>query len=80
MTDITTRKPLRVLTAVEAGPYIPIPEAQVPEVTAILRAHGIPFDVDEFAIALDDGPETTVINLGRRVDAVAVQRLLDKSP
>jgi hypothetical protein len=80
MTDITTRKPLRVLTAEQAGPYIPIPEAQVPEVTAILRANGIPYEVDEIAISFDDGPETTVINLGRRVDAVAVQRLLVDSP
>jgi hypothetical protein len=77
MTDITTRKPLRVSTAENARPYIEIPAAQVGEVSALLRANTIPHAVEEIAISLDGGPETTVINLGRWVDAAAVQRLLD---
>lgn len=80
MTDATTQKPLRVLIPKDAGPYIWLPAAQVDEVSALLRANGVPHWLDRFAISFEGGPETTVINLGRRVDGAAVQRILDNIP
>lgn len=78
MVDVTTNKPLRVLTST-AGPYIEVPVSQLAEIQRILDSHGIRYWVDQVAISLDEGPETTVINLGRSGDAAAIQAILDRA-
>jgi hypothetical protein len=77
MTDVTTQKPLRVSTESAAGPYIDLPVSQLEDVCRLLDDHGIQYWVSENAISFDGGPETTVINLGRKGNAAAVQAILD---
>ena len=77
MTDITTKKPLRVSTDGTAGPYIMIPVVQLDEVRKLLDGRRIRYWVEENAISLNGSPEVTVINFGRGGDAAAVQALLD---
>lgn len=80
MIDSSTKKPLHVLTAGAAPPYITISVKQLAAVTRMLDDNHVKYWVDEDAISLDGGPELTVINLGRGVDAGAVQRMLDSVP
>jgi hypothetical protein len=80
MIDTTTRKPLYVSTDGDAGPYIMLPLAQLERVRALLNANKVSYWVDEEAISLDGNPEVAVINLGRRSNPAAIQRLLDSIP
>lgn len=59
MIDAMTRKPLQVLTDDIAGPYIVVPVSQLDELCELLDRHGIRYEVDENATALDGEPETT---------------------
>jgi hypothetical protein len=79
MTDVTTKKPLRVSTDGTAGPYIRVPVSQLDEVRRLLDSRRIDYWVEENAISLDGAPEVAVINLGRRGDAAAVQAVLDSA-
>jgi hypothetical protein len=78
MIDVSTKKPLCVSTDGDAGPYIMVPVQQIDDVRALLDAANIQYWVDEEAICLDGKPEITVVNLGHRADAVAVQSILDE--
>jgi hypothetical protein len=80
MIDVTTRRPLYVSTAGDAGPYILVSVEQLATVKELLDAHGVSYWVDEEALSIDGGPEITEINLGRQCDPKAVQRLLDSLP
>ncbi len=77
MTDVTTQRPLRVSTESTAEPYIDLPVSQLADVCRLLDDQGIKYWVDEYAVSLDGGPETTMINLGHAGNAAAVQILLD---
>jgi hypothetical protein len=77
MIDSTTSKPLHVSTDGGAGPYIDLPVSQLAIVCELLDRHKIDYSVEEEFISLDDEPETAVIDLGRNVDALAVQAILD---
>ncbi len=77
MSDLTTDQTLRVSTDGTAGPYIRLRVNQLDDLTRLLTSHGIGYDVDELSLSLDGAPAVTVVNLGRRADAAAVQRLLD---
>lgn len=77
MTDATTQKPLRVSTDGTAGPYIMVPVSRLDEIRRLLDSRGIRYWAEENAISLDGAPEIAVINLGRGVDAAAVQAILD---
>lgn len=77
MTDTATQKRVNVSPAGTAVPYIMASVDQLPEIRRILDANQVRYWVDEFAISLSGGPSITVINLGRGVDAAAVQKLLD---
>ena len=79
MIDTSTKKPLYVSRDGNAGPYIMVPVQQIDEVRTLLDAYRIPYWVDENAISLDGKPEVTVINLGHRADAAAVQDILDRA-
>ena len=79
MIDVSTKKPLYVSTAGDAGPYIMVPVEQADDVCALLKANSIPHRVDEGVVSLDGKPEVTVVNLGQGSDADAVQKLLDNA-
>jgi hypothetical protein len=72
-----TKEPLYVSADGTAGPYIMLPFSQLAELRELLDSQKIRYSVDEFAISLDGGPETIVVDLGRGVDAQTVQSLLD---
>lgn len=80
MIDVTTKKPLPVLTDGNAGPYIMVPVEQIDTVRALLDQNSIRYWVDEEAISLDGNPEITVVNLGQGTDPAAVQGILDSVP
>lgn len=80
MKDSSTKKPIRVSTDGDAGPYVMVPVSQLAEVRALLDKHHVRYWVDEDAISLDGEPEVTVINLSRGTNPVAVQRILDNAP
>jgi hypothetical protein len=77
MTDTITKKPMRVSTDGTAGPYIMVPVSQLDDLRRLLDGRGVRYWVEEHAISLNGGPETTVVNLGREGDARAVQAILD---
>ena len=80
MIDRTTGKPIRVLTDAVAGAYFSVPYDQLVEVRQTLDAQDIGYRVQENIISLNGGPFVAVVNLGRGVDAAAVQALLDGVP
>lgn len=77
MTDVTTRKPLRISIDRTAGPYLRVPVMQLDEIRRLLDSRHIGYWVDENAISLDGAPEVTVIHFGRGGDAATIQALLD---
>ncbi len=77
MIDVSTKKPLSVSTDGNAGPYVTVPVAQLPDVRDLLDANNVPYWLDEEAISLDGKPEVTVVNLGQGADPDAVQKILD---
>ena len=77
MTDIITKKSMRVSADGTAGPYIMVAVSQLDELRQLLDSRGIGYWVDEHAISLNGGPETTVVHLGRQGDAATVQAILD---
>jgi hypothetical protein len=80
MRDATTDRPMKVRTDGTAGPYIIVPLEQLEPVKRLLVQHQVYFWADEDAVSVDDKPELAIINLGRNVDATAVQALLDQQP
>jgi len=79
MTDVTTQRALQVSTDGTAGPYIMVPVSQLDDVKRLLDGARVPYWVDENAISLNGTPEIAVVNLGRVVDASAVQAVLDSA-
>lgn len=77
MIDVTTQRPLHVSTDGTAGPYIMVPLDQLETLRVLLDNNRVRYSVDENAISLDGGPYIAVVNLGRGVDAKAVQGILD---
>ena len=74
---MTTERSLQVSTDGPAGPYITVPVSQLVDLTRLSTSHGIGYEVDSLAISLNGTPPVTVVNFGRRGDAVVVQRVLD---
>jgi hypothetical protein len=79
MKDVTTNKPLRVSKDGAAGAYITVPVEQLDDVQNLLDGHNVDYTVEEEVISLNGGPEVAVVDLGRGVDADAVQALLDRA-
>lgn len=79
MIDISTKKPLRVLTNSDTGPYIMVSVKQVDDVRALFDAEKIPYWVDEYAISINNGPEMTVINLKYGTDVSVVRNILENT-
>jgi hypothetical protein len=77
MIDVTTNKPLRVLTDSTVGPYIEVAVDQLDEVQRLLEKHRVGHSVEEDVLSLNDGPFFAVIDLGREADAHAIQAILD---
>lgn len=77
MIDVATHQPMKVYSDGDAGPYIPVPVEQVSDVTDLLDRHRVEYWVDQGAVAIDDAPAITVINLGRTANAKRIQSLLD---
>ncbi len=59
MNDITTRRPLEVVTDGNAGPYLMVPISQLDQVKSLLDEHAVSYWVDETAISLD-GSDSSV--------------------
>ncbi len=78
MIDSITKKPIRVNDDGDALPYIIVQLDQLDQVKKLLDDAFICYTVDEDAISFNDQPYTTVVNLGRHVDVLAVQKLLDE--
>lgn len=74
----TTRLSLRVSTDSDAGPYIRLPLDQLEGLRQRLDAHSVPYRVRETAVSIDGKPYVIVVQLGRTVDAAAVQVILDR--
>jgi hypothetical protein len=53
---------------------------RVPEVRAVLTAHGVPFWESPVAVSSDGGPYSTSIALSVKADVELAQRLLDSLP
>ncbi|MGL4554927.1 MAG: hypothetical protein ACRC33_27485 [Gemmataceae bacterium] len=80
MTDVTTRRPLRVSGGGDAGPYLMVPVGQLDEVKGLLDGHRIRYWVDENAISLNGEPAVAIVNFGRGTEGGKVQALLDGRP
>jgi hypothetical protein len=79
MIDVTTKKPLRVLSHGTIYPYIRVPTGQLDELRQLLDQHGIRYEVLDFYISLDGGPERAIVHLRRGTDEAAVQTILDNA-
>ncbi len=79
MIDSTTGKPLLVGCIETPWPYIDVAVSQLDEVRQLLTANGIRHWVSENYVSMNDGPFVAEINLGRGVDATAVQEILDRA-
>jgi len=77
MIDSFTKDPIRVGDDDDAGPYIIVRLDQLGLVTKLLDDAGFHYDLDEEALSINDGPYTTIVNLGRHADGPAIQKLLD---
>lgn len=77
MTDVTTNKPLRVLTHGGPWAYIWVPARQLDEVRRLLDNHRVGYTVHELTISMDGGPELAIIFLKEGADPAPVQTLLD---
>ena len=80
MTDATTSRPLRVIPAADAGPYLMLPLSQLADVRRLLDEHRVRYWADREAISLNGAPAVAFINFSRVVDAYRVQELLDEMP
>lgn len=77
MIDEMTKQPIKVDGIGMLSASIMLPASQIPAVTALLDANGIPYLVGEEFLSYNDGPETGKIYLDRTRDAPRVQQLLD---
>jgi hypothetical protein len=77
MIDAITKERIVVYTEGSGGPYLMVANDQLEAVVQALSQHNVPHWVDDDAISLDGEPAVAVINLGRGVDALAVQQILD---
>lgn len=80
MTDTTTKKLLKVAKHGEGPPTLHLSWAQVPQVRTLLDAQQIRYEVDEFVVSLDGGPQKALIFFNRQTDPTRVQELLDSVP
>jgi hypothetical protein len=77
MTDVATRKPLRVETDRTVGAFMRVSVPQLDAIRQLLERYKIGFRVDEHAISINGGPEMTYVYLGRGADPHAIQGILD---
>lgn len=76
MVEALTRKRLNVESYGTAVPYIRLQVRQLIEVCKVLDKYNIRYWVDEDALSLNGGPETTYVNLDRKTVIAVVQSLL----
>lgn len=77
MTNVMTKKPLRVWGEESEWPWIGLPVSQLDEVRRLLDEHDVQYTVDEYYLSVNEGPFTTFINLRRGTNGKAVQAILD---
>jgi hypothetical protein len=77
MTNTMNGKRIEVAIHPGVGASIWLPYSTVPGVCKLLDQHQIRYTVDEHTLSMDDGPEMSIIRMGRKVNAVAVQAILD---
>lgn len=64
----------------EGPPTLRLPWDQVPQVKALLDAHQVKYEVDEWVVSIDGGPQSALIFFHRQTDPAKVQELLDGVP
>jgi hypothetical protein len=79
MLDAMTKGRMLVSNDVTAGPWLMLEITQLDAVLAALDRHKVRYWVDSDAISLDNEPPTTVINFGKKGDAVQIQAILDEA-
>lgn len=77
MIDVSTSKPLRVLTFKASGPYMRVSFDQFDEIRGLLDRQGIRYHVPPNWLSFNGGPEMGIVRLVTGIDAVAVQAILD---
>ena len=77
MIDSEMQTKVEVLTEGGGYPNLMIPLSQLPEVSDILKRHGIPFWVAQDAIQIDDKPIIAFVNFAVDADAALIQAVLD---
>jgi len=79
MIDTSTQKPLTVLSAGTAGPYIMVPLSQLSEVRQLLDEQHVRYSVTENAVSLYEAPLVALIDLDQRANVTVVQDILDSA-
>jgi hypothetical protein len=79
MTDVATRKPLRVESGTTARPLIRVSVPQLDAIRQLLERDKSDFNVHENALSINRGPEMTYVFLGRGADPHAIQEILDSA-
>ena len=80
MTDIVTKKPIKIEMGGDAPADFSIPYQQLDQVRALFDANHIECWVDDEVLSIDDGPEIAFVTISRRSDPELAQRLLDSMP
>jgi hypothetical protein len=80
MINTMNRKRLHVSTHGGARSYMILPLTQLDQVTALLTANGVPFEVGEEVLSVDGKPEVAWIYFEKGGDSAFIQNLLDGIP
>jgi hypothetical protein len=80
MTDPRNQKRTVINRGERGGGSFRLLRDRVPEVRALLDAHGVPYWMDPVSVAADGGPYITGVDLSVKADLDLVQRLLDTLP
>jgi hypothetical protein len=82
MLEVFTGWKLGVELADAGGPYIIVPEQQLPDLCCLLTEHRIPHAVDGAVPSRHhaDSPFAMVVRLGLAIDVSHIQDILDLAP
>ena len=76
MIDSELQKPIEVFDGGGAGPYLMVPQEQVPAVTAALRGAGMVFTVGHQMVSIRGGPYIAFVRFRRDADAGKIAKVL----
>ena len=76
MIDSELHKPIEVFDGGGAGPYLMVPQEQVPAMTAALRGAGFSFWVGHQMVSIRGGPYIAFIHFRRGAEADRISEVL----